>query len=551
MQATIRARTARDATSSVVRLYERTLPQIVAELLQNARRAGATRIRVEIEPGRCRVTDDGRGIADPQVLLSYGSSAWDEDVVRERPAGLGFSALAGRGCTVGSKTTEGARWQATISPAAFAGECEVPIEPVDETGAASGTWVEFALVGPAESDRYAARIVENAARYLPVEVECNAVTCERRDYLEDAVHVVRGAGSRIGIYRDEMCRGEDRIQFHGIGASWRAPFVAADQDWTARVALDELGDRELVLPGRDRLIDNDAKRALADEVFRAIYETIEQVAPGSRLAYRDREHASALGVEMQPAKARLHRWHPEPLDEGLSWRSTDAPQIVELDPDTEYWRVDEQTLCGYQRQLLGEALAQLQGIAAVQCNARYEGYEWYDRLATVERVTSVEGRTGLQTRVDLADGRTRWCPARIGIVTGDRDGPNREEDFDVSLADVSVVVSGTHVSVHDLAQFLLFSFYRQSEDFDADSAETQFETFDNLCHARAIEALEGPRKARLGRIRDEVNYHVNFLTAPGDTVRFTGAGALVRHSRLWSAWYRTKERLRGKLAGAR
>ena len=49
------------------------------------------------------VADDGAGIADPAVLLSFGENGWDEELVRrEDAAGFGFASLARRGCTVSS-----------------------------------------------------------------------------------------------------------------------------------------------------------------------------------------------------------------------------------------------------------------------------------------------------------------------------------------------------------------------------------------------------------------------------------------------------------------
>ncbi len=86
----------------VTRFFDGTPEQTVTELLQNARRAGATRIAADmlqadgdadIPPGeaRFRITDDGAGIADPQVLLSFGRSVWtDGPGAREDAAGMGF-----------------------------------------------------------------------------------------------------------------------------------------------------------------------------------------------------------------------------------------------------------------------------------------------------------------------------------------------------------------------------------------------------------------------------------------------------------------------------
>ena len=67
---------------------------LVTELLQNARRAGATRIDITHDAAAkslCLV-DDGHGIGDFQKLLTFNESGWDEATTdQERPFGIGFS----------------------------------------------------------------------------------------------------------------------------------------------------------------------------------------------------------------------------------------------------------------------------------------------------------------------------------------------------------------------------------------------------------------------------------------------------------------------------
>ena len=95
--ATIRARIHDSAIRRVTRTFTATLADIFTETLQNSRRAGATRVRVAVAgpadtgPLTVTVTDDGAGIADPAVLLSFGENGWSEDLVRrEDAAGMGM-----------------------------------------------------------------------------------------------------------------------------------------------------------------------------------------------------------------------------------------------------------------------------------------------------------------------------------------------------------------------------------------------------------------------------------------------------------------------------
>lgn len=66
---------------------------VLRELLQNCRRAGATRIEVEHDPDAETLTvrDDGSGIGDFQKLLTLGESGWEPEVIaRENAFGVGF-----------------------------------------------------------------------------------------------------------------------------------------------------------------------------------------------------------------------------------------------------------------------------------------------------------------------------------------------------------------------------------------------------------------------------------------------------------------------------
>ena len=75
------------------------------------------------------VRDNGHGIADPAVLLSFGQSGWDEPLARrERPAGMGIACLARRGCTVSSRARNpvssqpATGWRMTLEPDHFLGK---------------------------------------------------------------------------------------------------------------------------------------------------------------------------------------------------------------------------------------------------------------------------------------------------------------------------------------------------------------------------------------------------------------------------------------------
>jgi hypothetical protein len=67
---------------------------IVSELMQNARRAGASYVAVDYDAAAqtLMVRDDGCGIDDFQKLFTFGESGWDDTTVASETAfGLGFT----------------------------------------------------------------------------------------------------------------------------------------------------------------------------------------------------------------------------------------------------------------------------------------------------------------------------------------------------------------------------------------------------------------------------------------------------------------------------
>lgn len=64
---------------------------VLGELMQNARRAGATRVEILFEGITLSVLDDGKGIDNLQDLLTAADSGWDQETTaQESPFGLGF-----------------------------------------------------------------------------------------------------------------------------------------------------------------------------------------------------------------------------------------------------------------------------------------------------------------------------------------------------------------------------------------------------------------------------------------------------------------------------
>ena len=119
---TIHAKVHENAAQKVTRFFNATFDDIISELYQNARRAGATLIEVVITPDDVTVDDNGHGVADPQALLSFGHSEW-ANADGEDPAGMGVYSLAQRSTTITSRHRDaGQGWTCRLEPAHFNGE---------------------------------------------------------------------------------------------------------------------------------------------------------------------------------------------------------------------------------------------------------------------------------------------------------------------------------------------------------------------------------------------------------------------------------------------
>jgi hypothetical protein len=155
---------------------------VVTELLQNARRAGASCVTLTYEPRAKRlvVRDDGCGISDFQTLLTLGESGWSEKVQRtEQPFGLGFlqSLYAAGSCCVES----GGQRVRFDTRAALAGA----MVGVERGTDAPGTTVTLETIELPHLDREIVRMT----RGFPVPVQYNGVTL-RRLHAPDALPYV-------------------------------------------------------------------------------------------------------------------------------------------------------------------------------------------------------------------------------------------------------------------------------------------------------------------------------------------------------------------------
>ena len=257
--ATIHARVGDSAIDKVTRLFSAGLADIFTETLQNSRRGGANRVAATIEQDgdttRVTLADDGDGIADPAILLTFGESSWKPGIAEaEDPAGFGLLALSRRGCTLrwrvpGQDPSPG--YRLVLEPAHFLGRDAAHVVPDDSAPWPHGTAVTFEASEAAHAVR---AFLETAARHYPLPVTIGGETVERRAFLDGALHVPNhGRASSSASSRTAMSgyRIPD-VNFHGLTLPVRLPQVDTVEGgvWSARADIDSCPDLELVLPAR-------------------------------------------------------------------------------------------------------------------------------------------------------------------------------------------------------------------------------------------------------------------------------------------------------------
>ena len=207
--APIRARVHKGALRRVTKFFSSTPADIFSELLQNARRAGANRVNVDTEglPERegggirVTVTDDGTGVGDAAVLLSFGETGWDETTARnEDAAGMGLASLARRGCRVSSrqavsKGVPAPGWRVALTPAHFLGEENAIPLPDNNAPYPNGTAVSFK--GEETLDAIEGALARAALHY-PLAVTFNGRPKDRRAFLDGTVHAEPWRGIMFG-----------------------------------------------------------------------------------------------------------------------------------------------------------------------------------------------------------------------------------------------------------------------------------------------------------------------------------------------------------------
>ncbi|MDE0277928.1 MAG: hypothetical protein OYH76_18695 [Defluviicoccus sp.] len=562
MNRTIRARIHESAVRRVTRIYAATLADIFAETLQNSRRAGAARVRISVSapadrleqtatgntPLTVTIADDGMGIADPAVLLSFGQNGWDDALVRrEDAAGFGFASLARRNCAVSSRprSSDGEialGWRVEMEPSHFLGEAEAEVQVHDDAPYPYGTAISFQATEAAAAIRAAA---EAAARHYPLPVifedrtdgDAAPEQLPRRAFLDGAVHAERWRGLVFGVFRNRRDGYRDPdLSFFGLTLTVGLPTVETvhGATWTVLADMDDCPDLELVLPARKEAVENAFLREVRAAARLVIYRAMA-ADPSPRPAFEDWSRARDAGIEMTPPPAVLRPWRPS-IANVDDWR--DPPKLAPVGKDALVMDCETEPP---EDQALWRA-AERDGAAPrlFEADRRLDGYGWYDRLDRATGIAVVVTLDGKVHALDDAPLPERTGPAAvelpprpeavcIQLAVRAADGPADALALpaDVAFAGeawswlhdaLPLVTADSALQPHQLAALLRNGFFSPSDDAGADSYETQLGRFDEDALHLATRLLLSDDDACRQSLADAVRRELMWLAPEGRAV---------------------------------
>jgi hypothetical protein len=538
-QLNIRACVDPKVIQTVTRLFNQSEGDVAAEMLQNARRAGATKVIVsttQLSHDRAclRIADNGGGIDDPAKLLRLGASGWDNETLRrEDPAGMGVFSLAGRKVDVSSRAGTAMGWSAHIDEGDWTSGHDIEIH-----GCVRGPGTTFAIEISAGRMDDAKKAVTNAARFYPVYVELNSVAVERQDFLAGAEHVMEFHGLRIGVFHANRRCGTHSasINFFGLTVAHKMTAICEvndNQEWFARIDVIDCPALQLTLPARKEVVASPFLAELDTAVETAIYQAI--AARGEhRLPFENWLQADVLDIDLPPASPGLRPFRPTTCEPSLS---NDYEPSTKIGKDLiiidEFEAAEEQSL---QRAL---TLSSTIGPNLVRAEARFKGYDWYDALSAVESLRFiVEQGTAIYVDLlggdllNLANRQVDAIAAELTIITEGLLQVHQlntdlllqpDEGYDLDEASIAVVKGGIvgadPLTPAILAEYLDKAYFCHSDDSDSDSFDTQLRYWQKDSRHLAVRTLLGDDEAVRDSILQAFLDSVTWLVPQGSKLR--------------------------------
>ena len=530
-----------DALSRVPSFFNATTRVALNELLQNARRSGATRIDITLDNDLLTVSDDGQGVSDPTMLLSFGQTGWTEKATqREHPAGMGLYSLARRDqVNIRSKSASNPEWQVSLTPDHFTGKLSAPLEVLMDTGAPTGTTVTLNVTDEKLVNLQDA--VKATAKYYPLPVYCNGEPVPQEDFLDTAVYIETWEGVRIGVYNSRDGAHGDALNFHGIVVrDTNLPAIEGiSTNWHTQADVHDCPHLELTLPARSELVQTPFMDRLRTRCRRAIYRAISASTTPIDMPRSAQVEAARMGITIPDAAPKLEPWNPEEAREA-DYEEPPKPAATNGDTlvvDLKMPVADQQVL---------ERAAEKAGINGrlSQPNTDLEGYGWYDRLTKITQLdmnvryddedhdlqalrkiheqTNKRVHTHLNQRPDsitliLRTTDEQGTPGTINLNT-DVAFENKEESFD----NRPLVTKDSDLTPNGLSGLMMDAFFNPRDEGDSESHETQKRDYEDECDTIALTMLSSKNDAVMTAIQIAFSRHINHLIPRNMTATITG-----------------------------
>ena len=460
------------------RFFTGTTQGRIIELLQNARRAGATyveitnaeRIDVKGKPTTAIVSvrDNGSGIEDFAQLLNLGGSGWSEGTeLSEDPAGIGFFSLAPATVTVESRGRK-----ITIDKGGWQG---IPID-IEDGDVTEGTLVAF------RGEPWTYETLFPYARFTGMTVAVDGRLIQPEPYLGKGGHVVHvpelGVKLRIDrvggeysyrqhttveaddigpdavkIVRREYIAGHTGgrepsavLNFHGQ-TLMLSPEVDGRLPDTEQffVRVDLTGEPtplRLMLPARTQMVNNEAYATLIDRIELECYRYLR--GKPHRLQYKNWVRATELGIELP---------EPEPQFTYGVWSGGEGMDIPEIPEDRELPfdqccvmpPADDEEIpedsdlyedaenAGSETVHLFALLADVKGFCPVKIRYGYADYSWAKALP---RVTTLKVTPGKELAREFVASEQIVGVDSLRVAIGLSDGRQFEADVPVAARSV-------------------------------------------------------------------------------------------------------------------
>jgi hypothetical protein len=400
---TIQAKVSKRLLSKADRLFTGTLDGRIIEILQNARRAGATEVTVTNEKGLVTVRDNGCGIEDFSKLLDLGDSDWDEALEKaEDPAGVGVFCLAPRKVAISSKAKK-----VIIGKDGWTGK---PVEIVKVDDPINGTVLTFA------DEPWELSVVKRHAVFSGMTVVVDGKTCPQEPFSSSRAVPHPELGCKIEVregdhlnqwhnqWRDHYFCDTVMVNFHGQVIKFTYNPVTENLVFLVDMTGEPTGIR-MMLPARTRMIENKAFEAMKAAIEKEAYRFIQKRGK-HKLPYEQYKRAAELGIKLPEAEPTFN----------VGVLSGDTPEPIEVVMPKEFplskcYRISERLYeedekCQVNAHLLA-ALGQFnEPFVPVDISRSYDGYSWA-RLPTVDKV---------QVRLGKELGRGRlWSEVLVAV----------------------------------------------------------------------------------------------------------------------------------------